>query len=294
MSTGSKKDPTFMVTDEELVDDRSRFTVFFQIFTRKFWKLMTLNILTGIFNLPALAFMVFLGLYLLQVLNPESLVSGNSQDVMGYLWISYVPLLLVFLSIPAVTMGPAQAGLAYTLRNFTYENPTFLWHDFITKAKENLKQSLIVGTINVLLFIFALLDLYLYGQIAQGNLFLRIANGLLIGVFVIYLMMCLYIWPMMVTYRLTIRQLYKNAFLFAVGRFFPNLLVFILAIVASYGPFLLAALSNNVIAIGAAYLYQVLLGLTLPGLIIHFFVNPMMDKHMQPEEKEDTDKKNVE
>ena len=159
--------------------------------------------------------------------------------------------------------------------------------------KENFKQGLAVSFINLLVFILAMLDIYMYPRmVAQMGVMLLVANYLLIVAFVVFLMMTMYIYPMMVRYDLTLKNLYRNAFLLAVGRFLPNLLVLVLVVVLAYGPFLLASLLNNAIVFFVVYIYHLLLGLTLPGLVISYLLNPAMDKLMMPAEaeEEETDK----
>ena len=68
--------------------------------------------------------------------------------------------------------------------------------------------------------------------------------------------------------------------------------VLVLVVVLAYGPFLLASLLNNAIVFFVVYIYHFLLGLTLPGLVISYLLNPAMDKLMMPAEaeEEETDK----
>ncbi len=275
----------FSMTADEYEEDRSRIRVFFDVLLGKIWKLMSLNMLVGLFNLPALLFMVFFSIYYMQLLQPTALTSTADGSALAYLLVGYLPLAMTFLSIPVVAFGPGQAGMHYLLRNYSYEVPVFLWGDFKEKMKENMKQGLIVTFINLFVFILAMLDIYMYPRMmVQAGAWLLVANYLLVLAFVIFMMVCMYIYPMMIRYDLTLKNLYRNAFLMAVGRFFPNLLVLLICVVLSYGPFLLAALFNNTIAYFVVYVYHFLLGLTLPGLIFSFILNPAMDKLMMPKD----------
>jgi len=276
-------DKLFAMELDEYEEDRSRIRVFFDVLLGKIWKLMSLNFLTSIFNLPALLFMGFFSIYYMQLIQPTAITTAEEGGALAYLLIGYLPLALVFLAIPIVAFGPAQAGMHYILRNYSYEEPVFLWADFKEKMRENIKQGLAVSFINLLVFVLALLDIYMYPRmLAQTGSWILAANYLLILAFVVYLMLAMYIYPMMIRYELTLKNLYRNAFLMAVGRFLPNLLLLIIVVALSYGPFLLVSLFNNYIAYFIAYVYQIILGLTLPGLIISFLLNPAMDKVMSP------------
>lgn len=282
-------DKLFAMGVDEYEEDRSRFRVFFDVLFGKFWKLIGLNLQTGLFNLPALLFMGFFAIYYMQLLQSELFtVAAEEGGALAYLLIGYLPLGLIFLSVPVVAVGPAQAGMHYILRNYSYEIPVFQWSDFKEKMRENFKQGLAVTFINLFVFILAMLDIYMYPRmVAQMGVLLLVANYLLIVAFIVFLMMTMYIYPMMVRYELTLKNLYRNAFLLAVGRFFPNLLVLLITVVLAYGPFLLATALNNTIVFFVVYVYHLLLGLTLPGLVISYLVNPMMDKLMMPGEEEE-------
>ncbi len=275
----------FAMEIDEYEEDRSRMRVFFDVLLGKIWKLMSLNFLTSLFNLPALIFMGFFSIYYMQLIQPTALTAAEEGSALAYLLIGYLPLALIFLAIPIVAFGPAQAGMHHILRNYSYEAPVFLWADFKEKMRENIKQGLADTFINLLVFVLALLDIYMYPRmLAQMGSWLLAANYLLILAFVVFLMLTMYIYPMMIRYELTLKNLYRNAFLMAIGRFLPNLLIIIVVVALSYGPFLLASLFNSYIAYFVAYAYQVILGLTLPGLIISFFLNPAMDKVMTPKD----------
>jgi uncharacterized membrane protein YesL len=82
----------------------------------------------------------------------------------------------------------------------------------------------------------------------------------------------MYIYPMMVTFNLTIRQLYKNALSFAIMKLIPNLLILILCsalvIVSFY--------FNPVIG----YILFIFITMALISFITNFYVYPKLDKYM--------------
>lgn len=267
---------------EKYVDDRSRMTIFFQVFIRKFWKLMGMNLMFLIFNIPSIIISFFLSGYVTDLFSP---VIENSNDLVAILFVYGFPLLMFLMIVPVITVGPAQAGLTYLLRCFSYEMPTFYWSDFKDKMKENLKQGIIVSLINLVAIVLLIVDFYLYGQISNSSssFLLSAASGLLIVVFVLFMMMGMYIYPMMVTYELKLKNLYKNAFLFSIGRFLPNLGVLLICLLLVIGPMAVVMFTGSAIALVIVYIYYLILGFTLPGLIINFFINPIIDKYLKPD-----------
>jgi len=95
-------------------------------------------------------------------------------------------------------------------------------------------------------------------------------------------MMSMYIYPMMVTFDLSIRQLYKNAFLFAIMKFFPNLLILVVI-------FALLFFSFYYPVIGYILFIFITMGLT--SFITNFYVYSKIDKYMIQPIKETNNEK---
>jgi uncharacterized membrane protein YesL len=276
------EEPIFSVAPGEKVeDDRSRLGIFFGVLGRKFWKLITTNAMFMLFNIPALIIGFILSIFMLSLFYPETAESSR-EELLTLLFADGFPTVFLFMAIPALTTGPAQAGLTYILRCYSYEQPVFQWMDFKDKMKENFKQGTIVSLINLFLLAFLIYDFYLYSNLAQfSGPLLPIANGLLIIVFIIFFMVSMYLYPMMVTYSLKTKDLYKNAMLFAVARFLPNLGILLICLVLILGPIVLVRLTSSVLVLTLVYAFYVTFGFTLPGLIINSYINPTIDKYLK-------------
>ena len=202
---------------------KHRLFLFFEVYFRKFWKLVTLNIIYFI------------------------------------------------ACIPIVTIGPATAGFTYVLRNFSREEHAWTVSDFKEHMFKNFKQGFIVSVINLLIFIIWGVATYFYRQMLMegswiGNLFfLMLAAGL------IFIIINFYIFEMMVTFRLSIRQIYKNAFIFAMVRLPMNILMLVIFALVAYG-----------------FYYYYLIGILLTpfivistlGFMVNFYVYPTIEKYM--------------
>jgi len=247
---------------------KSRFVIFFEVLARKFWKIIRVNLMFGVFNIPAFLFLLIFAASYSHLFIPSEI---PETDQLRYLLGGTVPLLSVFLCLPMITVGPAQAGMTYILRNFSREEHAFLWSDFIEHAKKNFKQSMIVGSINLFITVLVIVLINFYFSL-PGSLLITAASTILIVVFVIFMMMSMYIYPMMVTFNLTIRQLYKNALSFAIMKLIPNLLILILCsalvIVSFY--------FNPIIG----YILFFFITMALISFITNFYVYPKIDKYM--------------
>lgn len=232
-----------------------RIIVFFEVYFRKFWHLVKLNILFFLFNLPA----VLIVPLIVQIYIPN-------------LPLHYITFGAIFLCIPVVTVGPVQAGFTYVLRNFAREEHAFLWGDFKENALNNLKQSLLICLIDLLAIFIVGVDLNFFFRLSETNLFMSVITGLSVLLLLIFMMMHLYIYPMLVTFKLSTIQLYRNAFIFAVYKFFPNL--GILALCAA-----LAVLPMLLIPVVGIPFFCFITFSTI-GLITNFYVYPKLVKYI--------------
>ncbi len=241
---------------------KPRFLLFFDIYTRKFWNLMKANIMFFFFNLPALAVCLFLPHIFFGDLYPDD----KNVDVMLKFIFS-----LIIVCVPLLTVGPAQAGFTLILRNYAREEHAFLWSDFKEYALKNFRQSTFVSLIDFL-FVVLIANAFSYYFRYSNEGFMTLLGRVFITFgFLIYLMMHLYIYPMMITFKLSLRQLYKNAFIFSVIKFFPNLLIILTCFVFIVLTFVWANIG---------LLLLVLMTFSTTGFLINFYVYPIIKKYM--------------
>lgn len=243
--------------------------VFFDVLGRKFWNLVKLNLLFTIFNIPALIAVLIASMFFF----PRQL----SSDVFTDLFFRFL-FGAIIICIPLITVGPAQAGFTYILRNYSREEHAFIWWDFKDNAKKNFKESIIISLIDFAVTIIMGITLNFYFSYQGGNILMTFATGLLVMAFVLYLMMHLYIYPMLVTFKLSIKQIYKNALLFAIMKFIPNLGILLLCIIL-----VVATFYNTIIGI----ILFPLITVSLIGYITNFYVYPKLKKYMMAEEDDD-------
>lgn len=200
-----------------------RFILFFQIYFRKFWNLILIN------------------------------------------------LLYIVSCIPIVTIGPATAGITKLLRNYAREEHAFIWGDFIETAKKNFKQAFLYATLDLVVTIFLIFDFLAIGNIANRVMSILCMAAIFLAL-TVWSFMRFYIYNMMVTFRLTFKQLIKNAFIFCWVGFFRNLFTAIILLAVFIGVSMLN------------FPYQLLIYGTLffsfGGFLVNFMVQPLIKKHM--------------
>lgn len=138
-------------------------------------------------------------------------------------------LLYVVVSLPVVTVGLAQAGLTFITRNYCREKHAFLPADFFDTIKKNWKQALITGILEVVIGAILVFDVYFFWRNMQAS---ETASFMAILMFAMSLFLSLifyfaryYVYLQMITFRLSLKQLYKNSLLFALGGLGRNILL---------------------------------------------------------------------
>lgn len=257
---------------------------FFDIFFRKFWHFGKANLLYTIALIPTFIILVMLMIF------PVSTVMGEAGQG-AELFI--VAIILVNLYISMWGAGPATAGMTYIMRNFAREEHAWLWSDFKDSFKTNFKQSLAVFVIDIIAATLFYIAIVVYSQMPGLLGALKYAVYMIIF---IYTMMHFYIYQMMVTFELSLKDLYKNALLFALCKLPVNVLVIVILLFIQVGLPVLA------IFYGGTY-YMLLLFLILmlemvvtqafSAFLVNFSVYPaikkymldVMEKNTKPEDK---------
>lgn len=206
---------------------KKRFFLFWELYFRKFWPLLKLNMLYFLFCLPI------------------------------------------------VTIGPATAGFVKVLRNYSMEKHAFLWMDFIDAFKENFKQSFVMGLIDIVLVILMYVSLMVYPQLAAQNSFYYVPYVLCLSFLLVAIMMHFYIYPMIVSVNLPLKQIIKNSFLLTCLGIKANI-VTMLGLVVIFGGLFALIWYVNLFLI---FLWPFVI-LSLAGFLVVFNSYPIVQKYV--------------
>jgi len=266
---------------------------FFELFFRKFWKLMKLNLLYLIVNIPTFVIMFFVaGIVSSVFVNSVSPLiaqfSGttleNAMASSEYMknialvdMISRIYVTLLFTVLWG--MGPVTCGFTYVLRNYSREEHAWLFSDFLQHTKSNFKQSFIVFIIDVAVFILFVFAFNFYGT--QSNALYAFKYVIICLAFV-YTLAHFYLYPLMVTFDLSLKDLYRNSFLFALAKLPRNLLTLVLVLCVHMGIPFMSIYSGGAFAIYLLIFVclELLLLISTTGFIINFNVYPVMKEYM--------------
>lgn len=127
-------------------------------------------------------------------------------------------MLFVISCIPIITFGPAVAAMTKVARNYSQERNAFIWSDYWATFKKCFKQSFVMGLIDLIVFAAFAVGLPVYNSMAQQNSYMYIPLVISISCVLLFFMMNFYIYLMIVSTNLKLRQILKNSlFLVSLG-----------------------------------------------------------------------------
>lgn len=204
--------------DPDAPQKRSFFR-FFDIFFRKFWHFSKTSMLYSVTLIPTFIIIAFLMMIVTLKMAEGVATEITSQESA---WIILPALFLANLYTALWGMGPATAGVTYIMRNFSREEHAWLWSDFKDSVKGNFKQAIVVFLIDLVMAVLFYVAIVVYSSMTG---FMSAFVGIVYLMIAIYTMMHFYIYPMMVTFDLKLKDLYRNALLFTISKLPSNLFV---------------------------------------------------------------------
>ena len=228
---------------------KKTFIVFFETFFRNFWKFITVNVVYNI------------------------------------------------LSLFIVTNGFAAVGITNVTRNIARDKHSFGLSDFFETIKKNWKQAALAGIINVILYVIMLFDVFFFYK-QKSSLYTTLCLGVTFSLLFIFTLMNYYIWTMMITFKFKLKQLYLNSFKFVFINFKNNFICFI-SMILVYAIYIGLFLISGKYWIYVLMVEIILFTLTFPAfryLLIQFCTFPaikkfIIDPYYKEHPEEDIDKR---
>lgn len=195
--------------------------LFFEIFFRKFWKLIELNMLYFVFFIPIFLVLASLGFIKNTVL---------SQICAGLSLILFV-----------VCIGPATAGMMKVQRNFVLEKHSFIVNDFFKAFRTNFKKAVAVGFVDCFITLSVYASFIVYPVLVEksGSKLMYIPMVITLSLALVIAMMNFYIYLMMIATNLSFKNLIKNSFALAFVALKQNIITFLINAVVLTGMFIL-------------------------------------------------------
>ena len=234
------------IKKEDVIKDYDFFS-FFKLYGRRFIKLIWVNALYIMGNFPIFFLLLALsGLFsnigvapsseVFPVINGIHIASGefspsfasllgiHGQMVPVYADTVVTYILYALFALFIFTFGPVNAACTYIVKNLVKGEPVFMWEDFKMTIKNNWKQAMAMGILDLIMLALCTYSLYMYYY--NYNAYYIMFYSMIL-VFMLYAFMRFYVYTLMVTFELKFFQILKNAAIFTVLGFGRNLLLFL-------------------------------------------------------------------
>lgn len=119
------------------------------------------------------------------------------------------------------TFGLSMIGSTYIVRNIVKGDPIFFMQDYFHAIKRNWKQALFFGILDIVLLLLIFYDIIFFAANASTYL-MSLMFYLTVAIGIIYFVMRYYIYTIMLTFKLSLYKILKNAFLFSLIGFKRN------------------------------------------------------------------------
>ncbi|MBQ8537636.1 MAG: YesL family protein, partial [Clostridia bacterium] len=263
----------------------NRWQLFGEMLRIRLSGLMRLNLMYAVPWIPAIIVMLLCGLSWYSSL--ANLVETYAQDApalsaaMSQLNTSLLFTMSLWLIPCLVITGPFTAGVAYVTRNWARDEHAFVWGDFKDAVKENWKQALGVSALTSLVPLVVVVCWTFYGRMAVQTPLMMAPQMISLMLGLVWALMLIYLYPLMVTYQLTFKQLLRNAFLLAIGRLPQSLglrLATLLPLLIGFGVAYFIGQIHWVVF--ALLIYYALIGFALSRFAFASYANAVFDRYI--------------
>lgn len=273
---------------------------YFKVLGRRFWKLVSLNLMMLPLVVP-----VLIAIYLYFAMNqtptantllfPQLYGANTIQsstestfllDLFGaqlnvpvygvstYIGIGICALLL------ALTFGWQNIGSTYIVRNMVRGEPVFVWSDYFYAIKRNLKPAFLLGLLDfVVIFLLGYDLVYFWNQ--PSSFWLDVGFYGICAMVILYFFMRFYIYLMLVTFDLSIRKILKNALIFTMLGIKRNLMALLgIICITAINIALFFVFSMTPLGIAIPLVLPLLYYMAVTSFTCAYAAYPIIDRYM--------------
>ena len=256
---------------------KNRWQLFWEMLRIRFSALIRLNLMYVVVWLPAMAVLMIAALSALTLLSEAATTEEMMQSLSQNMGSIVMSTLLLLVPCVAIT-GPCTAGVCYVTRNWARDEHAFIWSDFKDAVKENWKQGLAISVITGLLPLVVYVCWNFYSAMAAENPVMVVPQVLIAMVGFIWALAVTYFYPLMVSYKLKMRELLRNGLLLAVARLPFSFAVRLLHVVPTGIALICAFFFSPVWSVLGLFLYYLVFGFGLSRFVTASYTNAVFDR----------------
>ena len=256
----------------------NRWQLFWEMLRVRLSALVRLNLMYVVPWLPTMIVLMIGALSFLTSLN--NMVDSGEAIAVGELLGGVVAPTLLLL-VPCITItGPFTSGVCYVTRNWARDEHAFIWSDFKDAVKENWKQSLVISFVTSLVPLMLYVCWNFYGAMANDNAFMVVPQVLTMMIGLMWCLGVTYFHPLIVSYKLRMRDVMRNGLLLAVARLPMSIGLRLLhALPMIIGVVLMLFVSPMYCMLGL-FAYYLLIGFSLSRFVTASYTNAVFDKYI--------------
>ncbi len=274
---------------------------YFKVLGRRFWKLISLNLMMLPMVLPLLL-MYYIYIYsdmtpiqndllFSQFYGAASIEPSVSTTLLLDLFgaqreiavfdntLTYVLIALCALFL-LVTWGWQNVGATYILRSFVRGEPVFLFSDFFYAIRRNLKQGLLLGIIDIVAIFLLVFD-FTYFMGMPSTFWTDVCYFAILVMVVLYFLMRFYIYLQLITFDISLRKIFKNALIFTALGMKRNIMAVLgIALYVAIEVVLFALFSLTPLGIAIPLILPMLYFLSFTSFTSAYAAFPVIDRYM--------------
>lgn len=257
---------------------QNRWELFWEMLRVRFSALMRLNLMYMLCWLPAMIVIMIGAFSFLTSLS--GMVEGEMNMGLSQLAASILSPTLVLL-VPCIAItGPFTAGICYVTRNWARDEHSFIWSDFKDAVKENWKQSIVISLITSVVPLMVYVCWNFYGSMANENAVMVVPQVFTMMLGILWSLAVTYFYPLIVSYKLRMRDVFRNGFLLAIARLPMSIGIRLLHCVPAIIVIVLMMFVNPMWCVLSLFLYYLLLGFGLSRFVTASYTNGVFDKYI--------------
>ncbi|MEE1200537.1 MAG: YesL family protein [Christensenellales bacterium] len=212
-----------------------------------------------------------------------NVITLMSQETLGGPQTSGIVVLYLIVLIPCLLItGPFSAGIAFVMRNWARDEHSFVMSDFWDALKANWKQSLGVSLIGSLCPLVLYFAWQFYGNLANSNIFFMIPMSFVFLFVSVWKLSEMVIYTMMVTYKLSLRNLIRNSVLISMAKLPLAILIKMITLVVpicAIGLILASPSAEMYVWLVLLFLYTLFVP-AFNRLVLASYANAMCEKYL--------------
>jgi uncharacterized membrane protein YesL len=274
---------------------------YFKLLGRRFWKLVSLNIMMIPMILPILIIFyatisaektpianhaIFSQLYGANLIDPTPTTTalldlfGAQRSISVYNDIGTYVIIGVCVLFLAVTWGWQNVGSTYILRSMVRGEPVFLMSDYAYAVRRNLKQGFLLGLIDVVAIFLLVFD-FTYFMGMPSSFWTDVCYFAIMALSILYFFMRFYIYLLLVTFDMSLKKIFKNALIFSILGMKRNFMgVLGIVLITSINVVLFALFAMTPLGIAIPLILPFLYYLAVTSFTSAYSAYPIIDRYM--------------